>query len=91
MLGDLPVLGHLFRSNSRSQVKTDLFVFLRPVIVRDRQGLNDLSKARYDYVKDRAAGVDRYDMPLDNPAASQLWLKPNVAPKVNPDQGATVQ
>jgi general secretion pathway protein D len=35
ILGDLPVLGHLFRSTSRTKVKTNLLLFLTPYIVRD--------------------------------------------------------
>ena len=53
LLGDLPVLGNLFKSKTRSQVKTDLFVFLRPVVVRNRQVLDALSKPRYDYALGR--------------------------------------
>jgi general secretion pathway protein D len=78
LLGDIPVVGHLFRSKTRSQVKTDLFVFLRPVVVRDRQGLDALSGARYDYARGRFGGdVDRSGMKLEAPAGSQLWLQPD--------------
>jgi general secretion pathway protein D len=35
LLGDIPVLGNLFRSTDRSNVKTELLVFLTPRIVRD--------------------------------------------------------
>src|SRR5205085_6695983 len=34
-LGDVPALGNLFRTEIRSRKKTNLMVFLRPVIVRD--------------------------------------------------------
>lgn len=74
LLGDLPVLGNLFQSKSRDQVKTDLFVFLRPVVVRDRQGLDHLTDQRYGYARDRFDGVDRKDMQLEKSAPSQLWM-----------------
>lgn len=35
ILGDIPILGNLFKSTSRQDVKTELLVFLRPVVVRD--------------------------------------------------------
>lgn len=35
LLGDLPILGHLFRSNTRTKKKTNLLIFLTPRIVRN--------------------------------------------------------
>ena len=46
-LGDLPLLGGLFRSESRSRSKTNLLVFLRPVVVRDDISAEVLSHGRY--------------------------------------------
>ena len=46
-LGDLPLLGGLFRSESRSRSKTNLLVFLRPVVVRDDVSAEVLSNGRY--------------------------------------------
>ncbi|GMM60671.1 type II secretion system secretin GspD [Novosphingobium pituita] len=34
VLGDMPVLGELFRSRSKTHVKTNLMVFIRPTILR---------------------------------------------------------
>jgi len=50
VLGDIPGLGNLFRYNSRKHVKTNLMVFLRPVIVRDANKAADVTHARYDYI-----------------------------------------
>jgi type IV pilus assembly protein PilQ len=36
LFGDLPVVGHLFKSTSRSTTKTELLVFITPKIVTDR-------------------------------------------------------
>jgi type IV pilus assembly protein PilQ len=36
LLGDVPVLGHLFKQNSRTNDKTELLVFITPKIVTDR-------------------------------------------------------
>ena len=46
-LGDLPFLGGLFKSESRSRSKTNLLVFLRPVVVRDDVSAEVLSNGRY--------------------------------------------
>ena len=47
-LGDLPFFGTLFKSNSRSRKKSNLMVFLRPVVVRDAASSDRLSMERYE-------------------------------------------
>ena len=37
ILGDIPILGHLFREQSRRKVKTNLLLFLTPYIIRDQR------------------------------------------------------
>jgi general secretion pathway protein D len=50
-LGDLPVIGQLFRYDSRKRVKTNLLVFLRPVVIRDANAAHGVSTDRYDYIR----------------------------------------
>ncbi len=50
-LGDLPVFGNLFKTDSRSRNKTNLMVFLRPVVVRDSQTSERLSMDRYELMR----------------------------------------
>ncbi|MFO1301068.1 MAG: type II secretion system secretin GspD [Burkholderiaceae bacterium] len=50
-LGDVPVVGQLFRYDSRKRVKTNLLVFLRPVIVRDGADAHGITADRYDYIR----------------------------------------
>jgi general secretion pathway protein D len=50
-LGDLPLIGGLFRSESRARVKTNLMVFLRPVIVNTPETMANLTQNRYDYMR----------------------------------------
>ena len=52
-LGDVPLFGNLFKSESRSRKKTNLMVFLRPVVVRDGAATNALSMDRYDFMRTR--------------------------------------
>ncbi|QYF95963.1 type II secretion system secretin GspD [Massilia sp. PAMC28688] len=54
-LGDLPLVGNLFKYRSRTRKKTNLMVFLRPVIVRSKEDSNSIAADRYDYM--RSAGT----------------------------------
>ena len=51
VLGDIPVLGNLFRYDSRRRTKTNLLLFLRPVIVRDAQAAYGVTSSRYDFMR----------------------------------------
>jgi len=51
LLGDLPLIGALFRSESRERRRTNLMVFLRPVVLRDAQSANRLSVDRYEQIR----------------------------------------
>lgn len=50
-LGDVPLFGNLFKSESRSRNKTNLMVFLRPVVMRDGAATSALSMDRYDMMR----------------------------------------
>ena len=50
-LGDVPLFGNLFRADSRSRKKTNLMVFLRPVVVRDGAATESLSFSRYEQMR----------------------------------------
>ncbi|MBP6898960.1 MAG: type II secretion system secretin GspD [Burkholderiaceae bacterium] len=56
VLGDLPWVGPLFRSESRSRKRTNLMVFLRPVVLRDAGSANALSLDRYEQIRARQQG-----------------------------------
>ncbi|WP_233804093.1 type II secretion system secretin GspD [Paraburkholderia sp. HP33-1] len=51
LLGDIPWLGQLFRSEQKTRDKTNLMVFLRPVILADRETTQAVSANRYDYIQ----------------------------------------
>jgi general secretion pathway protein D len=51
LLGDIPYFGALFRSESRTRSKTNLMVFLRPVVMRDQASSSKLALDRYDYIR----------------------------------------
>ena len=50
-LADIPLLGQLFRSEARKRSKSNLMVFLRPVVVRDANATQALSIDRYDLMR----------------------------------------
>lgn len=50
VLGDIPVLGALFRYETRTRNKTNLMVFLQPRIIRTAEDNRDFTVSRYDYI-----------------------------------------
>lgn len=50
-LGDIPVFGALFKSENRTRSKTNLMVFLRPVVVRDSRQSDTLAMDRYELMR----------------------------------------
>ena len=53
LLGDIPWLGALFRSESREKRRTNLMVFLRPIVMRDADSTTRFSVDRYDQMRSR--------------------------------------
>ncbi len=80
ILGDIPLLGRLFRYDTRSHRRTNLLVFLRPTIIKDPAGSWDVTANRYDYMK--AVSSDgqlarRWPLPqYDSPTAEPLPPRP---------------
>lgn len=63
LLGDIPILGHLFRSTATSKQKRNLMIFLRARIVRSSNEAQAISGTKYNYMraeqlKRRADGID---------------------------------
>ena len=52
LLSDIPLLGELFKSRSRTRAKTNLMVFIRPTILRNREDNAALTARRYGYIRD---------------------------------------
>ena len=51
LLGDIPFIGHLFKSTNTKKSKRNLLVFIRPTIVRDSRSMNELSHAKYNFIR----------------------------------------
>jgi general secretion pathway protein D len=51
LLGDIPYLGALFKYESRNRKRTNLMIFLRPVILKDDKAAASLTADRYEYIR----------------------------------------
>ncbi|UMR32157.1 type II secretion system secretin GspD [Massilia sp. MB5] len=63
-LGDIPVIGNLFKYQNRGRKKTNLMIFLRPVVVRSREQSISLTTDRYDYMRTSEQEYKPNDTPL---------------------------
>ena len=75
LLADIPLLGNLFKSQSRSRKKTNLMVFIRPLVVRDATATDSLSMDRYEQMRSQQQNAQ--------PAPNRL-LPLNDAPVLQP-------
>jgi general secretion pathway protein D len=64
LLGDIPLLGALFRSKSVQKIKTNLLIFLRPVILRDEKSAMALTNSKYKYIRDLQIEERKEGVPL---------------------------
>lgn len=51
LLGSIPFLGALFRYETRQHTKTNLMVFIRPYVLRNKNAANSLTQDRYEYLR----------------------------------------
>lgn len=51
VLGDIPLLGRLFQSQTSSKVKQNLMVFMRPSILRDVTSAGRITSSKYNYIR----------------------------------------
>ncbi len=76
LLGDIPLLGQLFRSNKSEKKKRNLMVFIRPTIIRDGGVMSEVSQRKYNYM--RATQLTQQDdginlMPNTEAPAMPVW------------------
>jgi len=80
LLGDIPWIGQLFRSENKTREKTNLMVFLRPVIISDRDTALAVTSNRYDYIQG-ITGAFKSDNNLmkdrDDPVVPPMPLGPS--------------
>ena len=84
LLGDIPLLGALFRYKSVQKVKTNLMVFLRPTILRTKDDSLNLTRSKYNYIRDKQIELEKMGVnllsgeehPMLPPAEDFLELPP---------------
>ena len=84
LLGDIPILGHLFRSSSSRKTKRNLMVFIKPTIVRDKVTMNGLTGRKYNYF--RALQLEQQErgihlMPDTEVPVLEPWQNQSVVPQ----------
>lgn len=85
LLGDIPILGELFKSRGRERVKTNLMVFIRPTILRTAQDAQAIAARRYNYV--RGAQIEfnpKVEPALDTIVRDYMGANIPVAPPPGP-------
>jgi len=76
LLGDIPWLGNLFKSSATTKRKTNLMVFIRPVIITDTGDISSISSKKYDYMRtlqldQKLRGISL--MPFTEPEVLPEW------------------
>jgi general secretion pathway protein D len=101
LLGDIPFLGALFRFKSEERKRTNLMIFLRPVIIRSVEDGYRVTQDRYEYLRGytRGEGPEREDIydrmepvppvPREPPARAPAQDSPATAPVKPPDAEAS--
>ena len=92
LLGDIPLLGNLFKSTTSTLVKRNLMVFLRPEIIRDQNTSMQLTNSKYRYIRglqqDVRKGAKKSTfrlMPSDSETPLLPALESQTSPTDKPD------
>lgn len=75
LLGDIPLLGYLFRYQSKKRGKTNLMVFLRPTVIRSNNESVAVAGDRYDYIQ-AAQGTTQSEKNIFLPQSEEPRLPP---------------
>jgi general secretion pathway protein D len=89
-LGDVPFFGNLFKSEVRARKKTNLMVFIRPVVVRDATATDSLALDRYDLMRNsQQAAQPEPSSLLQINGAAVLPPAPGTVPAAQPTAPVT--
>jgi general secretion pathway protein D len=77
LLGDIPILGWLFKSRSKGRDKTNLFIFITPHVVRNQDEASAIYRKKLDDVGRVEEGIIKMNLkrPLTKPPADQEKLE----------------
>ncbi|RLV60785.1 type II secretion system protein GspD [Parashewanella curva] len=84
LLGDIPILGHLFKSSSSKKTKRNLMVFIKPTIIKDGLTMEGIAGRKYNYF--RALQLEQQEkgvnlMPNTKVPVLEEWDQSKVVPK----------
>jgi len=91
-LGDIPVVGNLFKSTSRQRGRTNLMVFIRPTIIRTPGDAQQVSADRWGYMRgEQIRSQPGVEPSLDEMLRDYMRTQAPVAPHAidNPAPGVT--
>ncbi len=88
LLADIPIIGHLFRSTTRSHTKSNLMVFLRPTVIRDQLSSDRITLNRYDAIRAMQSTVQpqgrEWLLPVDGVTPLPSLANPTATPAPPP-------
>ena len=91
VLGDIPIIGNLFRSRGRARGRTNLMVFIRPTILRSAGDAREMSARRYDFVRDHQLRANpRREPSIDELVRDYLGTVPPTATAIAQPQDQIV-
>lgn len=86
LLGDIPVLGYLFRYNSTSKTKQNLMVFIHPTILRDPITYTGVSSSKYNLFRaeqlSQEQDTDSLSPAVDRPVLPAYGTNTTLSPKM---------
>jgi len=87
LLGDIPVIGHLFSSTSSKKTKRNLMIFIKPTIIRDGPSMTGIAGRKYNYF--RAQQLEQAErginlMPNTDVPVLDEWVVPDgMSPEIH--------
>ncbi len=75
ILGDIPILGELFKGRRETRAKRTLFIFLKPTILRNGEDAAAIAKAKYARLRAEELDLDKPSSLLLKPLAPRLTLE----------------
>ena len=80
VIGDVPVVGQLFRYDARKRTKTNLMIFLKPTIIRTGSDGRTLTSERYDYLQGQ-----QQQQKIEPAEERFFWMDPKAPPALPPE------
>ncbi len=76
ILGDIPLLGRLFRSSETTRRKNNLMVFIKPIILKDQLQISGLTAQRYAFMREKQMqnALTTYIKAIDKPLLDEFEI-----------------